>query len=169
MWKCGSEMWLPSHLCEIANIAISSPSTRLSLGEPRAPVTYTGRPFVIVPGSSLAFPSVLHPAYLYVSTENERPSQPPTCSATIRLHSSVLLPCRFGREKSRSLTIETRTAISRRSKAMRAPDGTLAECAELRRAFQSPTAREQRIVGLYQGCRCCFQSSPLKRIVCHIT
>ena len=39
-------MWLPSHLCEIANIAISSPSTRLSLGEPRAPVIYTGRPFV---------------------------------------------------------------------------------------------------------------------------
>ncbi len=43
--KCGSEMWLASHLCEIANIAISSPSTRLNLGEPRAPVTYTGRPF----------------------------------------------------------------------------------------------------------------------------
>ena len=39
-------MWLASHLCEIAKLAISSPSTRLSLGEPRAPVTYTGRPFV---------------------------------------------------------------------------------------------------------------------------
>ena len=39
-------MWLPSHLCEIAKLAISSPSTRLSLGEPRAPVTHTGRPFV---------------------------------------------------------------------------------------------------------------------------
>ena len=46
MWKCGSEMWLASHLCEIAKLAISSPSTRLSLGEPRAPVTHTGRPFV---------------------------------------------------------------------------------------------------------------------------
>ena len=44
-----------------------------------------------------------------------------------------------------------------------------AECLKLRRASQSPTALEQRIVGLYQGCRCCFQSSPLKRIVCHIT
>ena len=44
-----------------------------------------------------------------------------------------------------------------------------AECLKLRRASQSPTALEQRIAGLYQGCRCCFQSSPLKRIVCHIT
>lgn len=44
-----------------------------------------------------------------------------------------------------------------------------AEGVKLRRASQSPTALEQRIVGLYQGCRCCFQSSPLKRIVCHIT
>ena len=46
-------MWLPSHLCEIAKLAISSPSTRLILGEPRAPVTHTGRPFVITAASAV--------------------------------------------------------------------------------------------------------------------
>ena len=43
-----------SHLCEIANIAISSLSVRLSLGEPRVPVTYTGRSFVTAVGQAVA-------------------------------------------------------------------------------------------------------------------
>ena len=45
----------------------------------------------------------------------------------------------------------------------------LPECPEHRSAHQSPAALEQRIMEQCQGCRCCFQSSPLKRIVCHIT
>ena len=58
---------------------------------------------------------------------------------------------------------------SRRSKNNAGYGWYPAECPEHRSAHQSPIALEQRIMGQRQGCRCCFESSPLKLIVCHIT